>query len=156
MTRSCATLIAAAGLGLAACEGAEREAPPAAPAPAPAPSPPPQAAPASPPAAPRAADAARGAALYQTYCASCHGPGGDGDGPTAVGLDPKPARHSDGAKMSALSNEYLIRVVREGGQAVGKSPLMAPWAGTLDDAQIRDVVAFVRSLAKPPYTGPPP
>jgi mono/diheme cytochrome c family protein len=28
---------------------------------------------------------------------------------------------------------------------------MAPWGGALTDAQIRDVVAFVRSLAKPPY-----
>jgi mono/diheme cytochrome c family protein len=30
---------------------------------------------------------------------------------------------------------------------VGKSPLMAPWGGTLSDAQIRDVVAFVRTLS---------
>jgi len=27
--------------------------------------------------------------------------------------------------------------------------------GTLDDQQIRDVIAFVRSLADPPYAGPP-
>jgi cytochrome c553 len=69
----------------------------------------------------------------------------------AASLEPKPARHSDGAYMNALSNEYLFRVIKEGGAAVGKSPLMAPWAGALSDAQIRDVVAFVRSLAQPPY-----
>jgi mono/diheme cytochrome c family protein len=33
---------------------------------------------------------------------------------------------------------------------------MAPWGGALSDAQIRDVVAYVRSLAEPPYTGPQP
>lgn len=92
-----------------------------------------------------------GARLYALYCASCHGARGDGDGPVARGLDPRPARHSDGAYMNALSDEHLHRVIAEGGAAVGKSPLMAPWAGTLDDAQIRSVVAFLRSLAEPPY-----
>jgi mono/diheme cytochrome c family protein len=53
--------------------------------------------------------------------------------------------------MNALSDEYLFRVIKEGGPAVGKSPLMAPWGGVLRDDQIRDVVAFLRSLADPPY-----
>ena len=96
-------------------------------------------------------DAAAGAALYSTYCASCHGERGEGDGPVAAGLNPKPARHSDGAYMNSLSNDYLTRVIKDGGTAVEKSPLMAPWGGTLSDAQIVDVIAFVRSLANPPY-----
>ena len=74
----------------------------------------------------------------------------------ALSLDPKPAHHSDGGTMNALSNDHLFKVVKEGGPAVGKSPLMAPWGGTLSDAQIWDVVAFVRTLAAPPYTGPKP
>ena len=32
-----------------------------------------------------------GAALYQSYCASCHGAGGQGDGPAAAGLSVPPA-----------------------------------------------------------------
>jgi mono/diheme cytochrome c family protein len=141
------------------CGGSEEKhrpppAPPAAPqATKPAPPPAPPAAPASPAAAP---DAKRGAALYATYCASCHGPQGNADGPAGAALNPRPARHSDGAYMNALSNEHLFKVVKEGGQTVGKSPLMAPWGGTLTDAQIWDVVAFVRSLAKPPYPGTVP
>ena len=55
--------------------------------------------------------------------------------------------------MNALSNEHLFKVVKYGGASVGKSALMAPWGGTLDDDQIRDVMAFVRSLAVPPYPG---
>jgi mono/diheme cytochrome c family protein len=58
--------------------------------------------------------------------------------------------------MNALSNEYLFRVIKEGGAAVGKSPLMMPWGGALSDAQIWDVVAHVRTLAQPPYKGPQP
>jgi mono/diheme cytochrome c family protein len=125
---------------------------PAAPAATPVPAAPP------PPAAtaPGARDAVQGEATYQQLCASCHGPRGAGDGPAGQALEPKPARHDDGAYMNALSNEHLFRVIKEGGAAVGKSPAMAPWGGTLDDARIWDVVAFVRSLAEPPYTGPAP
>ena len=97
------------------------------------------------------APAPAGASLYALYCASCHGARGDGDGPVAQALDPQPARHSDGNTMNGLSDDYLFRVIAEGGAAVGKSPLMAPWGGTLDDAQIRALVAFIRTLASPPY-----
>ena len=103
------------------------------------------------PSAPAAADPAKGAVTYATYCASCHGEKGCGDGPLSATLNPKPARHCDGNVMNGLKDDYLFKVVKEGGQSVGKSPLMAPWGGTLNDAQIHDVVAFVRTLADPPY-----
>jgi len=127
---------------------------PAAPAPAPAPAasaaekPSPAAAAGSAAPAAGGGDAARGAPLYATYCASCHGPKGDGDGPVAASLDPKPAAHSDAAYMDTLSDEHLALVIAKGGPAVGKSPLMAGWAGTLDAGQIRDVIAYIRTLSK--------
>jgi mono/diheme cytochrome c family protein len=157
MRRSIVLGLALVALGCGSEEPAPAPAPaapPAASAPAPAPAPAPEPAPA--PAAVAAADPARGAAHYQTLCASCHGPRGAGDGPAGQGLDPRPARHGDGAYMNALSNEHLFKVIKEGGAAVGKSPMMAPWGGALSDDQIRDVVAFVRSLAEPAYTGPQP
>jgi mono/diheme cytochrome c family protein len=95
-----------------------------------------------------------GAQIYATLCESCHGPGGNGEGPAAAGLNPKPARHTDGAYMNGLSNEHVRTVIRDGGPAVGKSPLMAPWGGALSDAQLDDVVAYVRSLAQPSYACP--
>lgn len=101
-----------------------------------------------------AGDASAGAAQYDTLCTSCHGPGGSGEGPAAAGLNPKPARHVDGSYMNALSNEHLFTVIRDGGAAAGKSPLMAPWGGALSDAQVWDVVAYVRTLADPPYSCP--
>ena len=104
----------------------------------------------------RTPDAAKGDSLYQTYCASCHGARGAADGPVGQTLDPKPTRHDDGATMNALTNDYLFKVIQEGGAAVGKSPLMAPWGGSLSDEQIWDVIAFVRSLADPPYEGEVP
>ena len=97
------------------------------------------------------ADVKAGADDYQIYCASCHGATGEGDGPVAQALNPKPARHSDGAYMNSLTDEYLFKVIKFGGASVGKSPMMAPLGGSLSDQQIHNVIAFVRSLADPPY-----
>ncbi len=99
---------------------------------------------------PVTSDPEAGGAGYQVYCATCHGPEGDGDGPLAASLDPKPARHSDGTYMNPLTDDYLFKIIKFGGPAVGKSPLMAPMDGTLSDQQIRNVIAFLRSLTDPP------
>lgn len=97
-----------------------------------------------------------GAELYVRNCSSCHGPGGGGDGPVGKALVPRPARFHDGEYMNALSNEHLVKVISEGGASVGKSPLMAGWSGTMSKQEIHEVIAFVRSLADPPYEGPLP
>ena len=98
----------------------------------------------------------RGSALYVQNCSSCHGLRGAGDGPVGASLNPQPAKHSDGGYMNVLSNEHLFKVIQKGGPAVGKSPMMAAWGATMGDEQINDVVAFVRSLAEPVYSGPIP
>lgn len=121
------------------------------------PQPPPESAPdaagsAEPQHAESKADAEAGNADYQIYCASCHGQSGGGDGPVAAALPVKPAKHNDGGYMNALSDDYLFKVIAEGGPAVGKSEMMAPWGGSLSDAKIRNIIAFIRSLADPPYT----
>ena len=97
---------------------------------------------------------ARGASQYAALCASCHGARGDADTPIAMTLVPKPARHNDGTYMNELNDEHLFLVIKNGGSAVGKSPVMAAWGGALTDAQIRDVIAFIRTLADPPYSPP--
>lgn len=99
---------------------------------------------------------ARGSAMYAQNCSSCHGPRGAGDGPVAASLVPQPAKHNDGGYMNALSNDHLLKVIRDGGVAVGKAPTMAPWGATMSDDQIMDVIAFIRSLAEPPYSGTMP
>ena len=142
----------ALGAALAALACSDSAAPPAnAPAPAPPPSPAAEApAPSAAPSgsAPAAApDAARGKLQFENYCVSCHGPRGDGDGPVAASLDPRPAHLGDRAYMSAKQDDYLFQVIKNGGASVGRSPMMAPWGGSLSDAQIRDVIAYIRSLA---------
>lgn len=93
-----------------------------------------------------AADAEQGKKLYGQFCATCHGQSGKGDGPAAAALNPKPRDHTDKEYMSKLSDEELLKVIKEGGQAIGKSNLMPPWGAALKDDQIKDVIAYVRSL----------
>jgi mono/diheme cytochrome c family protein len=93
-----------------------------------------------------------GKQLYQQRCAPCHGPDGKANTPTAQALNPKPRDHTDGVYMNQLSDEQLFKVIKQGGTAVGKSPVMPPQAD-LSDKQVQDIIAFVRSLALPPYKG---
>ena len=99
-------------------------------------------------------DAAAGKETYEQYCALCHGPQGQGDGSLSANLDPKPRNHTDGAYMNALTDDHLLKVIGEGGAAAGLAPIMPAWKDILSAQQIQDVIAFVRTLAVPPYTPP--
>ncbi|MGH7806472.1 MAG: c-type cytochrome, partial [Thermodesulfobacteriota bacterium] len=99
-------------------------------------------------------DPAKGKEKFELICASCHGPGGKGDGPAAAALDPKPRDLSDPAYVSTLTDEHIFKTVKEGGASVGKSPLMPAWGGTLTDDDIWNVIAYVRQdICKCQYTG---
>ena len=91
---------------------------------------------------------AKGKDLYTKHCAGCHGPAGKGDGPAAAALNPKPTDLTGKAYMAGLKDQYLFDLIQKGGAAVGKSPLIPPFGSKLKDGEIRDVIAYLRSLAK--------
>jgi mono/diheme cytochrome c family protein len=95
-----------------------------------------------------AGDAAAGKAKYDLFCTTCHGATGKGDGPGGAALNPKPRDYSDQAWQKATKDEQIFKVIKEGGPAVGKSPLMAAWGAALSDADINNLVAYVRQLGK--------
>lgn len=106
------------------------------------------------PFAAQAGDAAAGKTTYDTLCVTCHGPAGKGDGPAGAALDPKPRDFSVGDFKYDTDKDGkpgtdadLANIVKNGAGAYGGSPLMAPW-GHLSDADIQNVVAYVRSLKK--------
>lgn len=94
-----------------------------------------------------AQDQAEGKKLYASYCSSCHGDQGKGDGVAARSLPVKPKNHTDSASINQLSDQFLIDVISKGGAAVGKSSFMPGWGASLNDKQIRDLVAYIRTLA---------
>ena len=89
--------------------------------------------------------------LYASYCATCHGDKGKGDGVAAGALPVKPRNHTDGAVMNPLSDQHLSDIIAKGGAAVGKSGFMPAWGASLNEKQIRDLVAYIRTLAVPPH-----
>ncbi len=98
-----------------------------------------------------AQNAAEGKKLYTSYCSTCHGETGKGDGMAAASLPAKPADHTNGAVMNQLSDKFLLEIISKGGSAAGKSTFMPSWGGSLNEKQIRDIVAYIRTLAIPPY-----
>ena len=94
---------------------------------------------------------AEGGKLYASYCSSCHGDKGKGDGIAAGSLPVKPKDHTNGAVMNQLTDQSLTDVISKGGGAVGKSGFMPAWGASLNDKQVRDIVAYIRTLAVPPY-----
>jgi mono/diheme cytochrome c family protein len=90
------------------------------------------------------ADAAafRGGLVYANYCVTCHGMNADGNGRAARLYEPRPAN----LRASDKDDAYMALIVRMGGEKLGRSQKMPPWGEELTDEQIRDVVAFVRSI----------
>ena len=96
-----------------------------------------------------------GRAVYERHCATCHGQTGGADGPGAAALPIKPPPFTDGRLLNPLSDAFLATVVRDGAGAVGLAPQMPGFGRLLTEREIRDVVAYVRTLAQPPYRPPP-
>jgi mono/diheme cytochrome c family protein len=99
----------------------------------------------------QAQNVAEGKKLYSTYCTSCHGDAGKGDGMAGASLPVKPADHTNGAVMNKLSDNFLVNIISKGGSGAGKSSFMPSWGGALTDQQIRDIIAYIRSIAVPAY-----
>jgi mono/diheme cytochrome c family protein len=96
-------------------------------------------------------DAKAGKVKYDANCVGCHGATGKGDGAAAAALNPKPQDHTDGKMMNALTDKYLFDIIKQGGKAVQKAPVMPAASKKLMDQDIWDMVAYIRSLANPPY-----
>ncbi len=92
-----------------------------------------------------------GRALYVTHCAACHGDAGVGDGVSAAGFATKPSNLTDGRLMNPLPDEFLANIIHHGGPAEGLSPNMPAFGQYLGDPQVRDVIAYLRSIASPAF-----
>lgn len=92
-------------------------------------------------------DASRGAAVYETYCASCHGPGGKGGS--------KASSIVDGTFLALLTDQELRTLV-----IVGRPDLGAPdWRNNvpgkpMSSQEISDVVAWL-AAERPQFAGSP-
>jgi mono/diheme cytochrome c family protein len=104
------------------------------------------AAPAAAAASPAAAEEA--AAIFDSRCFTCHGPEGAGDGPASAGLTPPPRNFQDAEWQASVTDEYIGKIIRYGGAAVGRSPAM-PGNPDLNGKPevVAALVVRIRSLA---------
>ena len=92
------------------------------------------------------ADAAKGKAIYNKTakpmaCKMCHGAKGDGAGKLGAALKPKPRDFTCADTMKGISAGQMFHVIKNGSKGTG----MVAHGKTLKDAQIWDVVKYVRS-----------
>jgi mono/diheme cytochrome c family protein len=91
-----------------------------------------------------------GRAVYERYCAICHGETGGGDGFNAYNVtstfDVTPTALADSAVLASIADSTALEVIRHGGAAAGKSAAMPPWGNTLTPGEVIDVWRYVRSL----------
>jgi mono/diheme cytochrome c family protein len=87
--------------------------------------------------------------LFSDRCAVCHGSNGDGKGPGAANLNPKPVDFRNRKWQRSVSDEKIAQAIVYGGPAVGLSASMAanPDLET-QPAVVAALVAHIRSLRK--------
>jgi mono/diheme cytochrome c family protein len=107
--------------------------------------------------------AGRGGQSYRIYCASCHGTGGEGNGPMARALHERPADLTRIRERYGTFPEERIAAVIDGRVAVlshgpGSMPV---WGLSFQEAgrdmdqerevqeRIRDLVAYLESIQRP-------
>jgi high-affinity iron transporter len=94
---------------------------------------------------PRDSGGVSGQAVFAANCATCHGDGGRGDGPAATGLEPPPADLTDGTWTTGDGSLQAITNTVEHGSP---GTAMIGWKGTLTDAEIAAVAAWVQELGR--------
>ena len=89
----------------------------------------------------KAPDPERGAALYATLCATCHGATGAGDGPAAAEQDPRPMSFRE-ARMNLVSAHQIFGALQFGVEGTA----MASYAEVLSTDQSWDLAFHVLTL----------
>ena len=87
-------------------------------------------------------------AIFEKSCAICHGVKGRGDGLMSASFPVKPRNFTDCDDMKGVTDDTLLNTIKKGGVAAGKSPLMPPWEGALNDQQIRELLSYIRGFCK--------
>jgi cytochrome c oxidase cbb3-type subunit 3 len=97
---------------------------------------------------------AQGKRIFYAQCVWCHADSTPAGPSNRSNLKPMPALMNDGAILNAESDEYLQNIITLGGSAVSKSAMMPPYGQSLTQEEIKDLIAYTRAIAQPPYQPP--
>jgi cytochrome c553 len=90
----------------------------------------------------RAADAKEN---WDKQCLKCHG--ADGKGETAMGKKLKVKDYTDAKVQASMKDEEIVKFIKEG-KKEGDKTLMKAYADVFSEAEIKDLVAYVRKFKK--------
>jgi cytochrome c553 len=82
---------------------------------------------------------------WEKQCQKCHGV--DGKGETAMGKKLKVKDYTDAKVQASMKDEEILKNIKEG-KKEGDKTLMKAYAEVLSEAEIKDLVAYVRKLKK--------
>jgi len=80
--------------------------------------------------------------IYRQNCVNCHGSVGKGDGIAAAQLEPPPADLM-ASKTQEKQDAALLETIKLGRPGTA----MPAWISELDEREIENVLAYIRSLA---------
>ncbi|KPJ95640.1 MAG: hypothetical protein AMJ53_02305 [Gammaproteobacteria bacterium SG8_11] len=84
-------------------------------------------------------DVVTGKAYFIQNCTACHGINGDGNGPRAYFIFPKPRNFQDPDFQKQLSRSQLFNAIKNG--VLGRE--MPAWGKVLSDQQIMDITEYI-------------
>ena len=96
--------------------------------------------------------AAQGAALFRQYgCSGCHGANASVHAPRLEGLFGRPVQLADGSTVIA-DERYMHDAVMLPGKeiAAGYAPIMPSFQGQIGEAELQDIIEYVKSLRETP------
>ncbi len=102
-------------------------------------------------------DMSSGKEMFKTYCATCHGPGGKGDGPAAAALKKAPADLTQLARKNngKFPDAYVAAKLKDVDQPVHGSREMPVWGALLPSVslgeaekqlRITNIVSYIGSI----------
>jgi len=92
---------------------------------------------------------ARAKELYIQECAICHGEKGDGKSDLAAAMKLKLNDWTDPKSLAGRNDQELFGVIRN-----GKGQMLPEPVGRANDAEVKNLILFIHSMAKQPAGAP--
>jgi cytochrome c oxidase subunit 2 len=89
--------------------------------------------------------------FQQLGCNTCHNMETQGRGPNLTGVYGHPVQLEDGRIITADENYIRESILVPAAKVVsGFKPIMPPFQGQVDEEQLNQLIAYVKSLSAPP------
>ena len=86
------------------------------------------------------------ASIITDRCTVCHGDNGDGQGPSAATMNPRPINFHDAKWQKSVSDKTIAKAIMYGGSAVGVSAAMPANPDLVNQPDV--VAAIVQQIRK--------